>query len=66
MLIILFFLNTASSEVISNTVESGDSGRMLIFAQALALFEGSPFIGCGIGGFHAVTDIVWPHNLQVG
>ena len=63
MLIILFFLNTASSEVISNTVESGDSGRMLIFAQALALFEGSPFIGCGIGGFHAVTDIVWPHNF---
>ncbi len=51
------------SDVVGNTVSEGDAGRNYHYILALDIFNNSPFLGAGIGGFHAKTDLPWPHNF---
>ncbi|MBR5168356.1 MAG: O-antigen ligase family protein [Salinivirgaceae bacterium] len=58
-----FFFENVQSDVISYTLEEGDSGRQSLFLYAWNIFLNYPIMGAGIGGFHAITGEVWPHNF---
>ena len=62
-LVLELFLSYVQSEVISSTLESGDSGRMLLYAKAIDIFTNNPLTGAGIGGFYSITGDAWPHNF---
>lgn len=57
------FLSNVLSEALIQTIEEGDSGREEVYLQALALFDSNQLTGVGLGGFHAITDVVYPHNF---
>ena len=62
-LIMLVILENSSSDVIAGTLTEGDSGRQLLYLQALSIFQNNPLMGAGIGGFRAITGEGWPHNF---
>lgn len=61
--VIQLVLSSINSTIISNTLESGDSGRMMLYAEAIDIFSANPMLGAGIGGFFAITGDAWPHNF---
>ena len=63
-IVVFFFLEQLQSSSVTNTLTEGDdAGRTALFLQALSLFGDHPLFGAGIGGFHAITDTVYPHNF---
>ncbi len=56
-------LSSINSEVVSSTLEEGDTGRMLLYAKAIDIFMNNPLTGAGIGGFNSITGDAWPHNF---
>lgn len=60
--IMAVFLNVGS-DAITQTISEGDTGRALLFFDAISIFKDYPIAGAGIGGFHAITGHVWPHNF---
>lgn len=60
---IFLFYGNLGSDVINKTLKGGDTGRSLIYLQALSIFTENKLFGIGIGGFHAVTGVPWPHNF---
>lgn len=62
-IVLLFALQNAGSDVVTNTLASGDAGRMGLYMSAIDIFQNNQLMGCGIGGYHALTGEAWPHNL---
>lgn len=60
---IILFLESVQSSYISNTLETGDQARMMLYAQSLSIFHDNPLLGSGLGGFNAITGEPWPHNF---
>lgn len=58
-------LMSLNIDYINNTIERGDSGRAILLAQGLQIFYENPFVGSGLGGFHAITGEVYPHNFII-
>lgn len=58
----LIFTNIESS-VMTSTLEEGDAGRQLLMLQALQIFKDNPLFGAGIGGYHSISGMVYPHNF---
>lgn len=62
-IVILFFFENIESVTISTTLNEGDQGRAMIYLEAISIFLDNQLMGCGIGGFNAITGEAWPHNL---
>ena len=62
-LVFILIVNNMTSDVITKTLQEGDSGRERVMAQAWSIFQSHTLFGAGIGGFHAITREVWPHNF---
>ena len=62
-LAIKFFLENIQSELISNTLEEGDQARIILYLESLSIFSDNPLMGCGLGGYNAITGEPWPHNF---
>ena len=60
---LLFFFENLGSDVITRTLSEGDSARQAFFVEAVAIFMQEPLMGAGLGGFHAITGSVYPHNM---
>ena len=63
LFVVFYFLEQLQSSSIGNTLTEGDVGRTALFLQALSIFSDHPLFGVGVGGFHAITDTVYPHNF---
>lgn len=63
LVVVFFFLERLDSSSVSNTLAEGDAGRTVLFLQALSIFNDHPLLGAGLGGYHAITDEVYPHNF---
>ena len=63
-LVSYIFVNVGS-EVLERTIQEGDSGREYLWMLAISLFGQNPIFGVGIGGFHAITGEVYPHNFII-
>lgn len=66
ILFLAFIYNLAyylNIEVITQTIEEGDTGRNLLKIQALSIFSLEPFFGQGLGGFYKLTGEDYPHNF---
>ncbi len=61
--VIYNILENLQIEVVSNTLEGGDTVREAIFEQALLLFVQNPVTGVGLGGFDYLTGMEYPHNF---
>ncbi len=61
--VLFFVLGHLQSSSVSSTLAEGDSGRTVLYLQALSVFSDHPFLGSGIGGFHAITGEDYPHNF---
>lgn len=59
----LFIFENLGSDVVNRTLAEGDSARQSFFAEAVAIYLQEPLIGAGLGGFHAITGSVYPHNM---
>lgn len=59
------FLSSLNVDFITNTLESGDAGRTVLLLQGLQLFTDNMVAGVGLGGYHAITGDVYPHNILV-
>ena len=62
-MVFILIVNNMTSDIITKTLQEGDSGREKVMAQALSIFQSHTLFGAGIGGFHAITREVWPHNF---
>lgn len=62
-IVVFLLLEKLQISSVSNTIEEGDSGRMILYLQALSIFGDNPLLGAGIGGYHAITEEVYPHNF---
>ena len=62
-IVLLFALQNSGSDVVTNTLTSGDAGRMGLYMAAIDMYQNNPLMGCGIGSYHALTGEAWPHNL---
>ena len=62
-LVFLFLVQYLESEFISNTIAEGDRIRERNIDIALAIFMSNPIVGVGLGGFHYVSGIIYPHNF---
>ena len=61
--VFVFIASNLSSDVISETLESGDRGRQFLFYDSLVIIKTHPFLGVGLGGFRFITGETWPHNF---
>lgn len=59
----LFFFENLQSDVVAQTLDEGDEARSLFFISAIDIFNQNPVTGAGLGGFHAITGSVYPHNM---
>ena len=59
------FLSSLNVDFIANTLESGDAGRTVLLIQGIQLFTDNMAAGVGLGGYHAITGDVYPHNFLV-
>lgn len=59
------FLTSLNVDFITDTLESGDEGRTILLLQGINLFLDNMTSGVGLGGYHAITDDVYPHNFLV-
>lgn len=59
------FLSSLNVDFIANTLESGDAGRTVLLLQGIQLFTDNMVAGVGLGGYHALTGDVYPHNFLV-
>ena len=52
-------------DVVNNTLQSGDDGRMILYTEAIQMFKENTAFGLGLGGFEYLTisDQAWPHNF---
>ena len=64
MLFVLIIARTGS-EAIEAAMESGGSGRDLIYIDTLQIISQHLFFGVGLGGFplYSTLDVTWPHNF---
>lgn len=64
ILLILIIAKTGS-ESIDAAIESGGSGRDLIYIDTFRIISQNLMYGVGLGGFplHTAMDVVWPHNF---
>ena len=62
-LVIIVVLPMLDSSVVSQTLEEGDSGRTILWLQAVSLFQQNPIFGVGLGGYHYYTEEAYPHNF---
>ena len=61
--LVLFILQNININKITNTINEGDYMRERLALQAISIFYDNPFFGSGIGGYHAITGVVYPHNF---
>lgn len=61
--VIFIAMTGSTSDAVQRTLAEGDEGRQMLFLEAVAIFQGNPLTGAGIGGFNAITDDSWPHNF---
>lgn len=61
--VVLLFSPKMGNEMLTQTISEGDFAREMLFLQAIQVFNSYPTVGAGIGGFHAITGSVWPHNF---
>ena len=59
------FLTVLNIEFINATIQEGDIGRITLLAQGIQIFYQNPITGSGLGGFHRITNEVYPHNFFV-
>ncbi len=66
-LFIYEILRQSNIEVVVNTINYGDEGRNVIYADAFNLFLQHPLLGVGLGGFptYSYTHATWPHNFML-
>lgn len=64
-LIILYALPLLNIGVITSTLQSGDEGRTILYAEAIQMIKDNPLLGLGLGGFEhfTISDQPWPHNF---
>ena len=59
----LFVFENLESDVVSRTLSEGDETRFGLFATAILIFKQNPLTGAGLGGFHALSGDIYPHNM---
>ena len=59
----ILLIPNIGSDIMASTLEGGDAGRQYLMLQALQIFQDNPLFGVGIGGYHAITNMVYPHNF---
>lgn len=63
LVLLILLIPNLNIGIVNETLAEGDQGRMIHYAESLAIFQAHPLMGAGIGGYQALTDHVWPHNF---
>ena len=65
LIIAIYLLPLLNIDVVNSTLQSGDEGRLLLYVEALNMFNDNTMFGIGFGGFEHYTfsDQPWPHNF---
>lgn len=64
LLVFWLLIKNLNIDIVNNTLEGGDSERLIIWAIAFNLFIENPIWGVGLGGFHYyANEYPWPHNF---
>lgn len=62
--VVFTILQTSNIDAVTNTIDSGDSERTLLWLESINIFQNNPITGVGLGGFPLHNPYhSWPHNF---